>query len=145
MIDILALILGFGIGVIVVSIAIEFGIRKPTKQFPTSRRTYEWNIKEIAHPKIMAEYLGDIEIPANAKLLVNRYKDKNSMRGINVKQSSDILGNYILGDDRVLILAGPVKNEEMGFWTVEKDIVESLHREFDALWNDASQLSIDDK
>lgn len=142
---ILSLILGFGIGVIVVSIAIEFGIRKPTKQFPTSRRTYDWNIKEISNPKIMAEYLGDIEIPKNAKLLVNRYKDKHNMLGINAKQSSQIMGNYILGDDRVLILAGPVKKDEMGFWNVDKDIVESLHHEFDAMWNEASKLSLDDK
>jgi hypothetical protein len=145
MVDILSIIIGFGLGVIVVAVAIEFGLRKPVKHFPTSRRTFDWNIKEISNPKIMAEYLGDIEIPKNSRLLVNRYKDKHSMKGINVKQSAQIKGNYILGDDRVLILAGPVKKDEMGFWTVDKEIVESLHREFDVMWNDASHLSVDDK
>ncbi len=145
MVDILSILIGFGIGVIVVAIAIEFGTRKSIKQFPTSRRTYDWNIKEISNPKIMAEYLGDIEIPKNSKLLVNRFKDKRNMQGINVKQSSQIMGNYILGDDRVLILAGPVKKDEMGFWTVEKEIVESLHQEFDSLWKEASELSLKDK
>ena len=145
MVDILSLIVGFGIGVVVVAIAIEFGVRKPEKQMPTSRRTQDWNIKEIANPKIMAEYLGDVEIPVNSKLLVNRYKDKKMMQGLAVKHSSHVKGNYILGDDRALILAGPVKQDEIGFWTVEKEIVESLHHEFDEMWNQASKLSFDEK
>jgi len=141
MVDILSLIIGFGIGVIIVAIAIEFGTKKTHTPTPTSRRTHDWSIKEIANPKIMAEYLGDIEIPPNSKLLVNRYKDTEHMQGAVVKHSSRVKGNFILGDDRALILSGPVKQDEMGFWTVEKEIVESLHREFDALWNEASTLN----
>jgi len=145
MVDILSLIVGFGIGVIVVAIAIEFGVRKPEKHMPSSRKALEWSIKEIRNPKIMAEYLGDIDIPAQSQVLVNRYKDKNRMQGLVVRQSGVIRGNYILGDDRALILAGPVKKDELGFWTIEKEIVESLHQEFDAKWRDASELTFDEK
>jgi len=145
MVDILPFIVGFVLGVIVVAIAIEFGVRKPQKHMPNSRRTQEWNIKEISNPKIMAEYLGDIVIPGNAKLLVNRYKDHAALRGLSVKHSSDIRGNYILGDDRALILAGPLKQDEIGFWTIEKEIVESLHHEFDEMWNRSRVLSFDEK
>jgi len=145
MMDILSLIVGFGIGVIVVAIAIEFGVKKPEKNTPSSRKAQDWSIKEIRNPKIMAEYLGDIDIPHHTQVLVNRYKDKQMMQGISVKQSNTIRGNFILGDDRALILAGPVKQDEIGFWTVEKDIVESLHRDFDALWREASELRFDEK
>ena len=143
MVDILSLGIGFVIGVIVVAFAIEFGSKKTKDIMPSSRRTNEWDIKEIRHPKIMAEYMGDITIPKESKVLVNKYKDLQMFNGINAKRHSKIKGNYILGDDRALILSGPVRKDEMGFWTVEKEIVNSLHEEFDAYWNDASMLQTD--
>lgn len=88
----------------------------------------------------MAEYLGDVNIPAQSKVLVNRFKDMDRFNGLNVRQSNHIAGNYILGDDRALILSGPVKKDELGFWTVEKEIVESLHRDFDKNWQMAQRL-----
>lgn len=144
MMDILSLIIGFGIGVIVVGIAIEFGTKKTPKASPSSRPANEWSITEISNPKIMAEYLGDIEIPKNSKLLVNKYKDTVSFDGVDVRKNNSIKGNYILGDDRALILAGPIKKDEIGFWTVEKEIVESLHRKFDETWENATKLSLEE-
>jgi len=140
MVDILSLLIGFGIGVVIVAIAIEFGTKKTTTESPSSRRTVEWDISEVDNPKIMAEYLGDVNIPAQSKVLVNRFKDMDRFDGLNVKQSNYITGNYILGDDRALILSGPVKKDELGFWTVEKEIVESLHRDFDKNWQMAQRL-----
>lgn len=141
MMDILSLFIGFGIGVVIVAIAIEFGAKKTTKQMPSSRRTTDWSLNEIKNPKIMAEYLGDINIPQQSRVLVNKYKTGRDFNGSYAKRSSGIRGNFILGDDRALILSGPVKQDELGFWTVEKEIVESLHQEFEDLWNKASDVS----
>ncbi len=142
MVDVLSLLIGFGIGVVVVAIAIEFGTKKTTPESPSSRRTYEWDISEVDNPKIMAEYLGEVRLPAhsNAKILVNKYKDKHRFDGLNVRHHKQIAGNYVLGEDRALILSGPLKQDEIGFWTVEKEIVESLHRDFDAKWRDAHRI-----
>lgn len=134
MIDVLSLFIGFGIGVVVVAIAIEFGAKKTIKTTPSSRRTTDWSLDEIKNPKIMAEYLGDISIPYRSRVLVNKYKTGRDFNGSYARTSSSIRGNYILSDDRALILSGPVKHDELGFWTVEKEIVESLHQEFDELW-----------
>lgn len=141
MMDILSLFIGFGIGVIVVAIAIEFGAKKTINPMPSSRRTTDWSLDEIKNPKIMAEYLGDITIPNQSKILVHKYKAGREFNGSHAKTTSSIRGNYILGEDRALILSGPIKNDELGFWTVEKEIVESLHQEFDELWNKASDIS----
>ncbi len=143
MVDILSLGIGFVIGVIVVAFAIEFGSKKTKDVMPSSRRTIEWDIKEIHNPKIMAEYMGDISIPKESKVLVNKYKDAQMFEGINARRHTKIKGNYILGDDRALILSGPVRKDEIGFWTVEKEIVNSLHEEFDAYWNNASTMKVD--
>ena len=143
MVDILSIGIGFIIGVIVVAVAIEFGSKKTKNIMPSSRRTLEWNINEIQNPKIMAEYLGDIAIPKESRILVNKYKDLQMFKGLNAKRNTLIKGNYILGDDRALILSGPLKKDEIGFWTVEKDIVDSLHQEFDTYWKNASILEVD--
>jgi len=143
--DIISFIIGFVIGVVVVGIAVEFGLKKKPENAPASRHTKKWNISEISNPRIMAEYLGDIDIPKNAKVLVNRFKDKEILKGLDVKKHSKIKGNFIIGDDRALILAGPVKQDEVGFWTVEKEIVENLNIEFEELWTDGTEIKLDTK
>lgn len=142
--DILSLAVGFGIGVVVVAIAIEFGTKKTKEIMPSSRRTVEWNINEIQNPKVMAEYLGDIAIPSQSKVLVNKYRDIDQLKGLNVKRSTMIKGNYILGDDRALILSGPLRDDEAAFWTVEEEIVKKLNQEFNELWINANRIEFKD-
>jgi len=62
--------------------------------------------------------------------VVNEYQDGALLKGIEVKQHSDIRGNFILGDDRALILSGPIKQDELGVWTVEKDMLEKTQQIF---------------
>ena len=145
MVDILSLAGGFIFGVIVLAIAIEFGFKKSVPKTPKTRKTDKWNFKEFQNPKIMAEYLGDIKLPSNSKVLVNKFKDKELLNGINAKRSKMIKGNYILGEDRALILSGPLKSNEHAFWTVEKEIVNKLHSEFDELWSQAKTVKFDDE
>lgn len=144
--EILSLVLGFIIGVVIAGVAVEISFRRTAKQTPSSKHTKKWSISEISNPKIMAEYLSkNIEIPKNSKLLVNNYKDKSVLTGLNAREHKGIKGNFIVGDDRALILAGPVKEDELGFWTVEKDIVEKLNREFDEMWAEGSVLNEEEK
>ena len=145
MMDIIALSVGFGIGVIVVAIAIEFGTKKEKITMPNTRRTVDWSINEIQNPKIMAEYLGDLSIPKSSKVLVHKYKDPERFIGINIRRNTKIKGNFVLGIDRALILSGPMKQGELGFWTVEKEIVNTLHEEFDQSWNDADIIQVKEK
>ncbi|MDH7516843.1 MAG: hypothetical protein QHH19_00610 [Candidatus Thermoplasmatota archaeon] len=138
--DVVSLIIGFVIGVVFLGIAIEIGTKKTTRSQPASKPTKSWHISEITNPKIMAEYLGDIEIPKDSKVIVNKYKDKKMLAGLNVKSNPDLKGNFIIGNDRALILAGPVKKDEIGIWTVEKEIVEKLNDEFNQLWAEGTDL-----
>ena len=142
--DIIALIIGFAIGVVVVSIAVEIGMKKTSRVVPASKHTKDWNISEISNPRIMAEYLVDAELPKGSKVIVNKYKDKNLLMGLNAKTHTGIRGNYIIGDDRALILAGPVKKNELGFWTVEKDIVEKLNHDFEQMWSDGTKMKFEE-
>lgn len=138
--DVISLIIGFVIGVIVVALAIEMGAKKSSQTPPASKHTKKWNIDEISNPRIMAEYLTDIELPKNSKIIVNQVKNKDMLAGLDVKEHKGIKGNFIVGDDRALILAGPLKKDEMGFWTVEKDIVQKLNEEFDEMWAEGSRM-----
>ena len=124
--DIISLIIGFAIGMIVVAIAIEFGTKKTTETTPASRQTKKWSISEISNPRIMAEHLGEVEIPENSKVLVNHYRNKDILEGLDVKEHTEIRGNFIVGDDRALILAGPVKKDEIvsGLW--KKKLLKNL-------------------
>ena len=143
--DIVSLIVGFILGVIVVGLAVEIGLKKVTSKAPSSKHTKNWSIDEISNPKIMAEYLSNVELPKNSKVLVNRYKDKDLLTGLDAREHRGIKGNFIVGDDRALILAGPVKKDEVGFWTVEEDIVKQLNQEFDEMWAEATKMDEEKK
>ena len=143
--DIVSLILGFIIGVVIVGIAVEFGTKKKQNNSHSSKHTKNWNISELSNPRIVAEYLGDIEIPKNTKIIVNKYKDIEKLKGLDVRKNKEIKGNYIIGDDRALILAGPLKKDEIGFWTIEKEIVENLNNEFFENWTKGSKLNFEEK
>ncbi len=143
--DIIALSLGFIVGVVVVGLAIELGMKKTTRVAPASKHTDKWDISEIVNPRIMAEYLVDADIPKNSKVIVNQCKDKSILNGIDAKEHDGIKGNFILGDDRALILAGPLKKDEVAFWTVEKEIVDRLSQEFEEKWDEATAMNVEEK
>jgi hypothetical protein len=142
--DVIAFIIGLIIGVVTVGLAIEIGMRRANKTEPATRPTHKWSIAEIANPRIIAENMGAIELPKNAKIVVNEYENGAMLKGIEVKQHSGIRGNFILGDDRALILSGPIKQDELGVWTVEKDMLEKLNKYFNDSWEKATPL-IDDE
>jgi hypothetical protein len=142
--DVVAFIIGLLIGVITVGLAIEIGMKRVNKTQPGTRPTHKWSIEEIANPRIIAENMGALELPKNAKIVVNEYENGMTLKGIEVKQHSGIRGNFILGDDRALILSGPIKQDELGIWTVEKDMLEKLNKYFNDSWEKATPL-IDDE
>lgn len=142
--EIISLAIGFIIGVIIVSLAIEIGMRKTSQVPPASKHTQNWDITEITNPRVVAEYLSDIELPKGSKLVVNQYRNKNMLAGLDVKENKDVKGNFIVGDDRALILSGPLRKGEIGFWTVEKDIVEKLNKEFDEMWDEGTKMQTEE-
>ena len=138
-------ILGIIIGVISVGLAIELGMKKTNKTQPASRPTHKWSISEISNPRIIAEHMEDMELPKNAKVVVNQYENKDMFEGMDVKKHSGIKGNFILGDDRALILAGPIKKDELGIWTVEKVMLDKLNQYFEDSWSKATKIKQDEK
>jgi hypothetical protein len=143
--DIVSLIIGFAIGVVVIGLALEVGLKKTSQVPPASKHTKNWSISEMSNPRIMAEYLSDVDLPKDSKIIVKRYKNKEALDGLDVKEHSGIKGNFILGDDRALILAGPIKKDELGVWTVEKDIVQKLNQEFNEMWAEGSRMEKEEK
>ncbi|MBU0496425.1 MAG: hypothetical protein KKC68_06425 [Candidatus Thermoplasmatota archaeon] len=142
--DVIGFIVGFILGVIVVALAIELGMRRSHTQQPTSRPTHTWSIDEIQNPRIIAESLGAIKLPKNARVVVNRYQDKDVLKGIEVKEHPGIRGNYIVGDDRALILSGALAPNALGVWTIEKSMLEKLNGYFEDSWCKASHMDNDE-
>jgi len=141
---IIAFAAGFIVGLIVLGLAIELGVKKTLRSQPASRPTHKWSIDELSNPRVVAEFMGaDVKFPSNARVVVNQFENKEALRGMAVKKHSGIRGNYILGDDRALILAGPISQHELGVWTVEKEMLEKLNRYFEDSWNRARQFDFE--
>jgi hypothetical protein len=142
--DIVGFIVGFILGVIVVGLAIDLGMRRSHGSEPSSRPTHSWSLDEIKNPRIVAEDLGALKLPKDARVVVNRYHDEDSLKGISVRTHPGIRGNYILGDDRALILSGAISPKALGIWTVEKAMLEKLDSYFEDSWCKASSKQVDE-
>ena len=143
--DVVAFVIGLVIGVVAVGVAIEIGMRRVNREEPATRPTHKWSISEIANPRIIAENMGAIELPRNAKIVVNEYPDEAMFQGMDVRHHTGIRGNFILGDDRALILSGPIQQEELGIWTVEKNMLEKLNKYFEDSWEKSTPLFDDEQ
>ncbi|HVQ01824.1 MAG TPA: hypothetical protein VMT57_09975 [Candidatus Thermoplasmatota archaeon] len=143
--DVVAFVIGLVIGVVAVGVAIEIGMRRVNREEPATRPTHKWSISEIANPRIIAENMGAIELPRNAKIVVNQYPDEAMFQGMDVRHHTGIRGNFILGDDRALILSGPIQQEELGIWTVEKNMLEKLNKYFEDSWEKSTPLFDDEQ
>jgi hypothetical protein len=144
MMDVLMFVLGLVLGVVAVGIAMELGVRRVNRTSPATLPTHKWSLQEISNPRIIAENMGAIELPKNAKIVVNEFPDRDMFSGMEVKRHSGIRGNFILGDDRALILSGPIQENELGIWTVEKDMLRKLNKYFEDSWAKASPLFPDE-
>lgn len=138
--DVGAFVIGLIVGIITIGLAIEIGMRRINKTQPATRPTHKWSISEITNPRIIAENMGAIDLPKNAKVVVNEYQDGTLLKGMEVKYHSGIRGNFIVGDDRALILSGPIKYDELGIWTIEKDMLQKLNKYFNDSWEKATPL-----
>lgn len=68
--DVLTFIIGLIIDVITVSLAIKIVMRRVNKIQPAIRTAHKWSIVEIVYPRIIAENMGAIELPKNAKVVL---------------------------------------------------------------------------
>lgn len=135
--DILSLVVGIILGVIVAGMAIELASKKSSSSPErTSRISYTWGFAEIHNPKIVAEYLDDIDVPDDARVVCQKCKNEAKLveKEIQMKHNNDISANFIVGDNRALILSGSVRYGEMGVWTVDPIIISKLQGEFERLW-----------
>ena len=142
--DIVGFIVGFILGVVVVGLAIELGMRKYHTVQPSSRPTHAWSMDEIKNPRIIAEDLGALKLPKDARVVVNRFHDKNSLKDVQVRTHPGIRGNYILGDDRALIVSGTIAPNALGIWTIEKTMLDKLDEYFEDSWCKASTMDDDE-
>jgi hypothetical protein len=142
--DVVSFVLGLIVGVVIVGFAIELGLRRFTRGAPATLPTHKWTLDEIKNPRIIAESMGTLTLPKDAKIVVNDYPNKAMFDGMNVKHHSGIKGNFILGDNRALILSGPIQENELGIWTVEKDMMQKLNRYFEDSWAKATPLFDDE-
>lgn len=124
MLDVLSLIIGFVVGIIAVSIAIELGWKKqePTKTYKMATR---WSLNELHRPKIVAEKL-KMDVPAHADVVVQARTSFSK----DAHENPDVTGNFAVGDGKALVFAGEIHPGQLAFRTVDDGIVRRLRERF---------------
>ena len=128
--------IGSVVGVIISLMALSIALpKRKERNEPNSRYTSNWSLSSLTNPRIVAEYLLDVDIPPGARVVVKQCKDKEKLKGLNVRYNPNVKGCFALGEDRAIILAGPFKNKEPAVITVEKNILLKLNDQFESYWN----------
>jgi hypothetical protein len=127
-VDVISLIVGFVVGIIAVSIAIELSWKKE-EVVETCKVAKKWSLSEIKNPLIVAEKL-KMNAPSGSKVVV-RVETAFSK---GAKQDSKVVGNFALGSDRALIFTGEIREGQLAFRTVDERILRNLRNLFNRFW-----------
>jgi len=127
-VDVISLIVGFVVGIIAVSIAIELSWKKE-EAVETCKVAKKWSLSEIRNPLIVAEKL-KMNAPSGSKVVV-RVETAFSK---GAKQNSEVIGNFALGSDRALIFSGEIREGQLAFRTVDERILRNLRNLFNQFW-----------
>jgi hypothetical protein len=133
-VDLISLIIGFVIGVVAISMAIELGWRKEDTQ-ETCKLTDNWSLHELKNPLIVAEKLM-MPFPQDAKVVT---ATKILQEG-DIKQHDGVRGNFAVGENRALVFTGEIKKGELALWTIDEAIMKKLRNEFYQLWGDTDKI-----
>ncbi len=133
--DIISFIAGLVVGILAVSIAVEFAWRK---SFPekTCKLTEKWNLNEIQAPMIAAEKLL-VEPPSNAKVVVAA----PTPFAKNARENSEVKSNFVVGLNKAYIFGGEIKEGQIAMVTADEDIMKELKNKFYEYWKKKERVT----
>lgn len=142
--DILSAFVGLAVGVLATVFVRELVFRKVQNQ-EHSKLTQHWSLAERGgRPvKLVAEALGDVEVPPGSQVLVGRGVSVPSAvaQRCEVRVSARIHNNFALADGRALVFASAVRPGTLAVWTYEEQVLQRLAVEWDHAWRDSEPLA----
>ncbi len=124
MMDIIAFVAGLIVGIVAVSIAVEYAWKKSIPE-KTCKILKRWDLKELVNPLIVAEKL-NVEPPPDAKIVVST----PSKFSENARENPDVIGNFAVGLNKAFIFAGEIKDGQLVIVTSDDDILRELRDMF---------------
>ncbi len=122
--DIIAFVAGLIVGIVAVSVAVEFAWKKSVPE-KTCKLIRKWDLHEIKNPLIAGEKLL-VAPPENAKVVVGT----PSAFAQNARENPRVTGNYAVGVNKAFIFAGDIKEGQLAVVTSDEDILKELRDTF---------------
>ena len=132
--DIISFIAGLVVGIVAVSIAVEFAWRK---SFPekTCKVTKKWSLNELKSPAIVAERL-EISPPEDARVVVATPTPPAK----KARENPDAIYNFAIGLNKAYIFAGKIMDGQIAIVTGDEDIIKELKEKFYELWRKKEEI-----
>lgn len=122
--DIIAFVAGLIVGIVAVSIAVEFAWKKTAPE-KTCKLIKNWHLDEIRNALIVAEKL-QVEPPHDAKVVVGT----PSSFAQKAHENPEIVGNFAVGVNKAFIFAGDIKNGQVALATSDEELLQELREIF---------------
>ena len=122
--DIIAFVAGLIVGIVAVSIAVEFAWKKATPE-KTCKLIKNWRLDEIKNALIVAEKIL-VKPPDDAKVVVAT----PSSFAKKAHENPEIIGNFAVGVNKAFIFAGDIKNGQLALVTSDQDLLKELRNTF---------------
>jgi len=122
--DIVAFVAGLIVGIVIVSIAVEFAWKKSIPE-KTCKLVRKWSLGELKSPLIAAERL-HVAPPSDAKVVVAT----PTPLAKNARENANVIGNFAVGLNKAFIFAGEIKDGQLAIVTSDDDILKELRETF---------------
>ena len=140
-----AIFVGFVLGVAATAIAWHFStrfVRNPER----TKVTAVWSLQDLTEPgqrpAIMAERVGGLKIPANAKVIVPtgtlNAVPPEVLATCEVRMHPEVRVNAAIGKDQVILFSGSVAQTSTAVVSINEDIVRRLQNDFARMWGQST-------
>lgn len=135
--DLLSAGIGALVGIVVVLLMVELGMKKILPWAETSRLTSVWDLNDLKGTKplmVVAENIEGLALPRDSLVVVK--EEKALPRGMRAGANPRVNSNFVVGEDRALIFTSSLRPNVPVIWTTNDKIIAKLISEFNRFWSE---------
>lgn len=143
--DTVSVLVGFLIGIVAMTIAVEFGLKKIFRPPAVNKVTGSWRLSDHQAPLVVAQDAGSVALPTGSRVVTAGDVASQGFKHRDHRRNPNARSNFLVDPelDRALLFMGPIREGTLALATLDPAIAQRLRAEHRRLW-ETGEAYVDD-
>ncbi len=143
--DTVSVLVGFLIGIVAMTIAVEFGLKKIFRPPAVNKVTGSWRLSDHQAPLVVAQDASAVDLPNGSRVVTAGDVASIGFKQRDHRRNPNARSNFIVDPelDRALVFMGPIREGTLALATLDPAIAQRLRAEHRRLW-ETGEAYVDD-